>query len=201
MNLVIDESRIALCVIVETKEEKYLYPVYDSDDKENLNILDSYVGLGKFYGWKDTETDKIYKSREEAYIKPKTPYELFGIECDKGWTELIKPLFEYVENYNKTHEDNQIEITQVKEKFGGLRFYVDNAPDELHKMIDKAEAESYTICEVCGTKENVGHTQGWIKTICRDCLEKQLKNSSFKTEEKWRPIDSKEVILIKKEDL
>jgi hypothetical protein len=114
-----------------------------------------------------------------------TPFELFGMECASGWNHLIKPLFEYIEQYNQDKEDDKkIVVTQVKEKFGGLRFYTNFATQELHDMISKAEEESYETCEFCGTKENVGHTSGWITTCCRKCLEEKAKQRGISY--KWK---------------
>lgn len=67
-----------------------------------------------------------------------------------------------------------IEATQVKEKFGTLRFYVDYGEeyaDEIEKLIRQAENESAITCEDCG---NPGKTRpgGWIKTLCDDCVKK-----------------------------
>lgn len=200
MNLVQIDSP-TLCIIVETNEEKFLYPMYDIDnsDKKFLTIIESQVG-GKFYGWKDLETGKIYKKRDEAYAKPKTPYELFGKECGSGWDELINPLMEYIEKYNNEHPTCKIEITQIKEKFGGLRFYVENEPEEFREMIREAEDESFKVCEVCGARKNVGHTLGWIQTICADCLTKQVNDPNcIIKEKKWRPVNGEEVIIFKKE--
>ena len=46
-----------------------------------------------------------------------------------------------IEEYNKTHPDKsqQIEIFQIKEKFGGLRIYLDNAPEYVKEKVRKAE--------------------------------------------------------------
>ena len=107
----------------------------------------------------------------------KEPFELFRVECDKGWYGIIKPLFDYIEEYNKKNPDNEIKVLQVKEKFGGLRFYISHGDETLYKMIDKAENESLKTCEHCGSKENVIHTEGWIWTVCKDCLQKAVKKS------------------------
>lgn len=40
--------------------------------------------------------------------------------------------------------------SQVKEKFGTLRFYMDYATDEMYKLIEEAEAKSAITCELCG---------------------------------------------------
>jgi hypothetical protein len=34
-----------------------------------------------------------------------------------------------------------------------------------------AENMSSNICECCGTTNNVGRTNGWIYTICKDCYD------------------------------
>ena len=55
---------------------------------------------------------------------------------------------------------------QVKEKFGGLRFYLDSsATEKLHDAIRLAEDESYKTCELCG-EPGEPRREGWIKTLC-----------------------------------
>ena len=103
----------------------------------------------------------------------KTPYELFGVECESGWDEILKPIFEYVENYNKDKDyDDRLEILQIKEKFGTLRIYCNFYTEKLRNLIEKAEEESINTCECCGTHENLGWTSGWIKRLCKGCSEK-----------------------------
>ena len=77
-----------------------------------------------------------------------------------------------------------VEIVQVKEKFGGLRFYINGGDDYIDGMIDLAETMSYKTCETCGSTKNVGRTtKGWISTICKDCLDKTKINP-----EDWKQI-------------
>ena len=107
-----------------------------------------------------------------------SPYELFGVECGEGWNDLLKPLFEYIENYNKDKsEEEKIVIEQVKEKFGTLRFYCNFCTDELNKLIEEAEEKSSKTCELCGSTEDIGYTTGWITTMCRKCAKKSGENS------------------------
>jgi hypothetical protein len=54
---------------------------------------------------------------------------------------------------------------QVKEKFGGLRFYVQAATDKHYNYISFAESMSYVTCEVCGSPGK-RYTDGWHKTLC-----------------------------------
>jgi hypothetical protein len=56
--------------------------------------------------------------------------------------------------------------SQVKEKFGGLRFYVDGANKEHHNFIWFAENMSYRTCEECGAPGKL-YTGGWHRTLCK----------------------------------
>ena len=89
-----------------------------------------------------------------------------------GWTPIIKSL---IEDLLKTNWDGG--IYQVKEKLGGLRFYI-NATPEQFKLIMAAEAKSFKVCEECGdkgkTKELGGH---YYKTLCERCLKCQERKS------------------------
>ena len=53
---------------------------------------------------------------------------------DNGWLKLIKEL---IEDLIKLGWDKQ--VTQVKEKFGGLRFYINEGSDEIFNRITEAE--------------------------------------------------------------
>lgn len=105
---------------------------------------------------------------------PKSPMELFGIECEDGWATLYRPLMIYIEEYNKhvEKEEDKIVILQIKEKFGGLRFYTNFTDDTLRELIDSAEARSYHMCERCGSETDIYHTCGYIQTLCLHCLKK-----------------------------
>jgi hypothetical protein len=54
---------------------------------------------------------------------------------------------------------------QVKEKFGGLRFYVQGATDKHYNYISFAEGMSYRTCEECGSTGKT-YTDGWHRTLC-----------------------------------
>ena len=55
------------------------------------------------------------------------------------------------------------EIAQIKEKFGGLRFYINYGSDAIFDLIDKAEDESETVCINCG--ELATTMAGWYN-VC-----------------------------------
>lgn len=115
---------------------------------------------------------------EEMEDKAYTCYELFGIECGKGWEKLYAPILDYIAEYNKDKpEGEQIKVHQIKEKYGELRVYLNFYTDELLKMVDKAEDESYFTCENCGCKtDGPKERGGWIYALCDDCLENAFGN-------------------------
>jgi len=106
--------------------------------------------------------------------EPQYPYELFGIECGKGWEGLYRPIMDYIDEYNKTSGDN-VEIHQIKEKFGGLRMYLSHYTDELRKMIREAEEKSFHTCEICGKHiDNPIVEHHWIYSECQECHDKWI---------------------------
>lgn len=58
-----------------------------------------------------------------------------------------------------------INIAQIKEKFGGLRFYYDGGDDEISGMVRMAESWAGHTCEECGNKGE-RRSGGWIRTLC-----------------------------------
>lgn len=89
-----------------------------------------------------------------------------------GWKFLIDKVMQVLEK--ERSEGAQIEIDQVKEKFGTLRFYVSGGSQKLSEIVDWAEEESCHMCENCGSREiNVTTEGGWMKTLCKNCREKK----------------------------
>jgi len=101
----------------------------------------------------------------------------FGFECDDGWYWLISALMETIHSYCKQNKKQYPNIVQVKEKFGGLRFYYHGGDKLIDGMVWLAEHLSYKICETCGTTENVIiDTEGWIYTKCSNCRKEYIKH-------------------------
>jgi hypothetical protein len=102
----------------------------------------------------------------------------FGFECGDGWYMLLKTLMSSIEwhldpsHSFPTKERLPFQIDQIKEKFGGLRFYYSGGDERIHGMVSLAESLSYQICEKCGSTKNVKQTSGWITTLCEDCMMK-----------------------------
>jgi hypothetical protein len=98
----------------------------------------------------------------------------WGFECGDGWYWIIDNLCDSIQGYidsNKHLNISQVVATQVKEKFGGLRFYYNGGDQLIEGMSWLAEHLSLKTCEECGSKDNIGMTSGWLKTICRPCYD------------------------------
>jgi hypothetical protein len=98
----------------------------------------------------------------------------WGFECRDGWFKIIYKLCSDIQKHcDSTPETCQVEASQVKEKYGGLRFYITGGDDFIYDLIDKAESESYKTCESCGSIEEVTQTNGWVESLCEECLDKR----------------------------
>lgn len=80
-----------------------------------------------------------------------------------------------------------IAITDIKEKYAGLRYYYNGGDDIVDKFVSEAEELSYKTCEKCGNPGEVIGT-GWYTTRCNDCMtpEERIQNEKRKKEDQAR---------------
>jgi hypothetical protein len=82
-----------------------------------------------------------------------------------GWRPIVIEAFNKIESLLPGYE-----IIQIKEKFGGLRFYCENSGDEeVAAIIKEAEDRCWKTCENCGSTIGVTTWGSWIKTLCKTC--------------------------------
>jgi len=82
-------------------------------------------------------------------------------ECGDGWFDLIYGLCSKIKEIYPG-----VKVVQVKEKFGGLRFYIEKAPAVIYDFIDDAEKESEGICEICGKSGQICSHNNWLGVRC-----------------------------------
>lgn len=82
-----------------------------------------------------------------------------------GWFSLIDTLCAELQVLTERHGEPQIVVTQVKEKFGRLRFLVHEASPAQHHVIAATERMSASICEVCGEAGQL-ISDGHYRTRC-----------------------------------
>lgn len=106
----------------------------------------------------------------------------FGCEVGDGWYELLNELCEKITDiYSHYGAEPDIVIDQVKEKYGGLRFYYhregitedETASIEINHQIEdivqQFEDRSEYICEECGQEGILRDDLPWMATLCEHC--------------------------------
>lgn len=114
--------------------------------------------------------DKIFERFPRLFpngrnVDPRISLISYGLDCGDGWYNLIWDLCLKLEN-------KPITVTQVKQKYGFLRFYVDYKAitDEeftyvLNTIADTEELSSST-CEICGNEGKLRTDKIYIQTLC-----------------------------------
>lgn len=112
----------------------------------------------------------------------------WGFECGDGWFKLLWDLSEKLEKIIATlphhckfcgntltkcecegkYEDFWPRASQVKEKFGTLRFYMTSHTDEIDEAIHTAARLSAITCENCGETGKLNN-EGWCIVLCDKC--------------------------------
>lgn len=109
---------------------------------------------------------KLYRGRHLSITENLMP---FGFECGNGWYDIIYDLSKAI---TKLDPKGNTAAVQVKEKFGTLRFYVNQSTDAVNDIINQAEFESSRTCEHCGNHGTL-HSDGWCITLCQPCKKRR----------------------------
>jgi hypothetical protein len=97
-----------------------------------------------------------------------------GVAVSEGWWPIIKALCYCIDSHvkwvNRNAEKEEfacvpVVVTQIKEKFGGLRFYYDGGDAAVIGMVRMAEEMASIACEKCGAPGKL-RSGGWITTLC-----------------------------------
>ena len=111
-----------------------------------------------------------FSNRMEATYSKMFAQPYGGFAVGTGWWPIIETLCSNIQSHidwkvKQGKDIAQVEVEQIKEKFGGLRFYYSGGDDEISGMVRMAEAWADIACEECGAagKRRSG---GWIRTLC-----------------------------------
>lgn len=93
-----------------------------------------------------------------------------GFAVGPGWWPILESLCANIQHHSDWKEKQgnfipQVTVEQIKEKFGGLRFYYSGGDDAVDGMVRMAESWAEHACEECG-KPGQSRGGGWIKTLC-----------------------------------
>ena len=109
------------------------------------------------------EFSDLFRGRNKSLMESLMP---FGFECEDGWFDIVYNLSKELAEYAKKNNCD-IEASQVKEKFGTLRFYVrSECADKIYETIAKYEKLSASTCELCGEPGILIKKTGWYMTRC-----------------------------------
>lgn len=127
----------------------------------------------------------------------------WGIECGDGWYDLLDNLMEKIQ-FVSDKSGVQLIASQIKEKFGTLRFYyqTESIDSETSKivinifddMIYCAEKTSAHVCETTGKGGTLCSRVGWMKTLCKSEADKEgFTPVAPELAKYWDETDNKEV--------
>lgn len=131
------------------------------DEREyNKQLIKQYPFLMPYNVW----TDEIVKDYDYSYT--------LLDEMPGGWRiafgeQMCEEIQRALNQRPQVFADT-FRITQIKEKFGGLRFYTNWTTPEINEVINKYENISYSTCICCGAPAK-WITKGWISPFCDKC--------------------------------
>jgi hypothetical protein len=112
----------------------------------------------------------------------------WGFECGDGWFNILDQLMGNIQHHidwknRKEEVVPQVTLDQVKEKFGGLRFYYTGGDEYIRGLVSMAESMSEVTCESCGNPAGVQNNGGWMRAICDPCEIKREEEYAKRTAE------------------
>jgi hypothetical protein len=145
------------------------YPLIFKDRHENMQHTAMCWGLECGDGWYNI-IDVLCGLLTSDYRSAKSRYEFIKDKVGQPkWSGSKDNITqEQIDEAKEKFDEATLRVpvaSQVKEKFGGLRFYVQAATDKHYSYISFAESMSYRTCEECGNPGKT-YTDGWHTTLC-----------------------------------
>lgn len=90
--------------------------------------------------------------------------EAFDVWLPTGWYEITRECCDAIQRI-----DPAARVYQLKEKFGGIRMYMNAVSPQVHTMTDALEHKSFQVCHACGAPAKTRNKGGWLTTSCDGC--------------------------------
>lgn len=116
-------------------------------------------------------TEKYPRLYAQKY-KTKSDFDCFGFCIGDGWFNIIDTLSSAIMWEIDSDNVKRFRVLQIKEKFGGLRFYHSGGSREIRGYVTFAERISERTCEGCGCPSEINCESSWLTTLCKDCEKK-----------------------------
>lgn len=153
------------------------YPLLYKDKDAPMTVTAMCWGLDVGLGWLDIIDD--LSSKLESEIKKFIEENKDKLSCatcrhskeehvnlprtiKSQWGEYTIKKHEYYPSYPKA--------SQVKEKYGGLRFYMTSQTKEMENLINEATKLCWKTCEYCGKPGELCIDDWWYTTLCSACV-------------------------------
>jgi hypothetical protein len=98
----------------------------------------------------------------------------WGIATGNGWYHLIDALCIQLQRLTDHDGAPQIIASQVKEKFGSLRFYTRESDSRQKAMIELVTEISQRTCDVCGAPVRLSRRGDWWPRVAKNTPIEQL---------------------------
>ena len=157
---------------------KKILMTYSEEQNRNRDLVERYPFLVP----RNWRTGEIVSDYDYSYTMlddmPIGWRKAFGLLIVDDIAAVLKKA-DYLDKYR---------VIQIKEKFGGLRWYDDGVPreicDEMDEIIDKYEHLSLWTCIDCGRFPAQFMSTGWISPYCEQCASK-FPRSTFRPIEEY----------------
>lgn len=165
------------------------YPLVFADRHKDMRTTALCWGLECGEGWYQlisnaaSELEFLVEDYVKAHPEQRNPFPWFIMDSWYGlrWSmcyplaaiRVLKEWFQVCLGLREA-EPWWPRASQIKEKYGTLRFYLTSGTNEMYKVVDRAEKESETTCEVCGEAGKL-RDEGWYYTRCNMCWEEEQK--------------------------
>lgn len=153
-----------------------------------LDAQERVYALHASRNYDSVASEQLYKIINEEWEAILARYPLLfagdniGLSAGVGWWPALEDAFNEITGILNTYQGLGFNAVQIKEKFGGLRFYYDCGRTEGSQLSDEllqearakidhavmeAERKASTACEICG-QPGTRMGKHWIKNLCEE---------------------------------
>lgn len=147
--------------------------------KNTCSLIQNHINWTRESRARAIKYNRALKRALKGDLKGLENYHSYGDALSAWGRKRIQEDIEAAEYKEVPEACSQVVATQVKEKFGTLRFYYNGGDEFVHGVVRMAEAMTGSTCEECA---NPGKSagDGWIRVLCDKC------DKAFKKQRKER---------------
>jgi hypothetical protein len=85
------------------------------------------------------------------------------VDVGDGWLSIVDELDKQLEALGIEYS-----YAQIKQKFGGIRIYVNTLDPRANSLIRIAEEKALVTCEICGKPGRLTTKNFYVQTVCKE---------------------------------